>query len=62
MHNDFIFMTDFNGSKYKIDYDGHSISHVESGYHKQRPITVLLKPSRTLVEVLVVFPIRWGFA
>jgi len=46
MHNDFIFMTDFNGSKYKIDYDGNSISHVESGYHKQRPITVLLKPSR----------------
>lgn len=44
MHEDFISMTDFNGSKYKIDYDGNSISYVESGFHKQKPITVLMKP------------------
>jgi hypothetical protein len=30
MHNDFISLTDFNGSKYKIDYEGNSISYEES--------------------------------
>lgn len=44
MHEDFISMTDFNGSKYKIDYDGNSISYVESAYHTQKSITVLMKP------------------
>ena len=44
MHVDFISMTDFNGSKYKIDYDGNSISYEESDYHKQKPITDLMKP------------------
>lgn len=43
MHEDFISMTDFNGSKYKIDYDGNSISYEDSGYHKQKPISVLMK-------------------
>jgi len=46
MHDDFIAMTDFNGSKYKIDYDGKSISYEESNYHKQKPITVLMKPKK----------------
>jgi len=44
MHKDFISMTDFNGSKYKIDYEGNSISYEESAYHKQKPISVLMKP------------------
>jgi hypothetical protein len=30
MHDDFISLTDFNGSKYKIDYEGNSISYEES--------------------------------
>ena len=46
MHDNSISLTDFNGSKYKIDYDGNCISYVESGYYKQKPVTVLLKPSR----------------
>ncbi len=47
MHEDYIALTDFNGSKYKIDYNGNSISYEESDYHKQKPMTVLMKPQKT---------------
>lgn len=46
MHPNHITLTDFNGSKYKIDYDGNSLSYEESDYHKQEPVTVLLKPAK----------------
>jgi hypothetical protein len=46
MHDNYIALTDFNGSEYKIDYDGKSIDYKESDYHKQEPITVLMKPKK----------------
>lgn len=46
MHDTYIALTDFNGSTYKIDYDGNSLDYKESDYHKQEPITVLMKPQK----------------
>jgi hypothetical protein len=46
MHDTYIALTDFNGSTYKIDYDGKSLDYNESDYHKQKPITVLMKPKK----------------
>ena len=46
MHDTYIALTDFNGSEYKIDYDGKSLDYKESDYHKQEPITVLMKPKK----------------
>ncbi len=46
MHDTYIALTDFNGSTYKIDYDGNSIDYRESNYHKLEPITVLSKPKK----------------
>jgi len=46
MHDTYIALTDFNGSTYKIDYNGNSIGYKESNYHKQEPITVLLKSKK----------------
>jgi hypothetical protein len=46
MHDTYIALTDFNGSKYKIDYDGNSLDYIESDYHKQEPIAVLMKPQK----------------
>ena len=40
-------MTDFNGGNYKIDYDGNnSLNYEESDYHKQKPVTVLMKSQK----------------
>jgi hypothetical protein len=46
MHENHIELMDFNGSKYKIDYDGNTIEYIESDYHKQEPVTVWLKPQK----------------
>ena len=46
MHDTYIALTDFNGSTYKIDYDGKSLDYNESDYHKKEPITVLRKPKK----------------
>ena len=46
MHDTYISLTDFNGSKYRIDYNGNSIAYEESDYHKQKPVTVYLKPGK----------------
>lgn len=46
MHDDFIELTDFNGSKYKIDYNGETINYEPSGYSKQEPVTVYLKSQK----------------
>ena len=46
MFDNYIALTDFNGSTYKIDYDGKTLDHQESDYHNQKPMTVLLKPQR----------------
>ncbi len=44
MHDTYIALTDFNGSTYKIDYDGKTLDYNESDYYHQKPITVLVKP------------------
>jgi len=46
MHDSYIAMTDFNGSKYKIDYDGNSIENEKSDYHTQAPVTVVMKTQK----------------
>jgi hypothetical protein len=46
MCDDFIELTDFNGSRYKIDYDGNEIEHNESDYYKRPAIPVTLKPRK----------------
>jgi hypothetical protein len=46
MHDTYIALTDFNGSRYKIDYDGNSLDYQKSDYHKQEPICVLMKPQK----------------
>lgn len=46
MHDDFIELTDFNGSKYKIDYDGKTIDYEPLDYHKQEAIPVYLKSQK----------------
>ena len=46
MYDTYIALTDFNGSTYKIDYDGKSLDFNESDYHKKEPITVLMKPKK----------------
>jgi len=46
MHDTYIALTDFNGSTYKIDYDGNSIDYHESDYCKQEPIEELMKPKK----------------
>lgn len=46
MYENYIAMTDFNGSKYKIDYDGKTFHYEESDYHKQKPVTILMKPQK----------------
>ncbi|HEY0067256.1 MAG TPA: hypothetical protein VGB46_07835 [Flavisolibacter sp.] len=43
MHDDHIALTDFNGNKYKIDYNGEHISYEPSDYHTQEPVPVILK-------------------
>lgn len=46
MHDTYIALTDFNGSTYKVDYDGNSIDYKESNYYKQEPVTVFIKPKK----------------
>jgi hypothetical protein len=46
MHDNFIELTDFNGSKYRIDYNGETINYKPSDYHKQEPVTVYLKSQK----------------
>jgi hypothetical protein len=46
MCNDFIELTDFNGSRYKIDYDGNEIEHNESDYYTKPAIPVIMKPRK----------------
>lgn len=43
MYNDHIALRDFNGSTYKIGYDGKTIGHFPSAYQQQKPVTVFLK-------------------
>ena len=46
MRDDFIELTDFNGSKYRIDYNGKTIDTEPSDYHTQEPVTVYLKSQK----------------
>jgi hypothetical protein len=46
MFDTHIALTDFNGSKYKIDYDGNTLSYDESDYYKQSSITVYLNTKK----------------
>ena len=46
MYENYIAMTDFNGGNYKIDYDGNTLNYEESDYHKQKPVTVLMKSQK----------------
>jgi len=46
MHDTYITLTDFNGSTYKIDYDGKTIEHNESDYYSKEPITILMKTQK----------------
>lgn len=46
MHEDFIELTDFNGSKYRIDYNGETINYEPSDYHKQEPVPVYSKTQK----------------
>lgn len=46
MFDTYIALTDFNGSTYKIDYNGKTIDHNESDYYSKEPITVLIKPQK----------------
>lgn len=46
MHDNFIELMDFNGSSYKIDYDGKTIDYNESDYYKQKPATIYLKKQK----------------
>lgn len=43
MFDTHIALTDFNGSTYKIDYDGKTIEHNESDNYSKEPDTVLIK-------------------
>ncbi len=46
MFDTHIALTDFNGSTYKIDYDGKTIDYNKSDYYNKEPITVLMKPQK----------------
>jgi hypothetical protein len=46
MHDNFIELTDFNGSKYRIDYNGQSISYEPSGYYSQQPVTARIRTNK----------------
>jgi len=46
MHDTYISLTDFSGSEYVIDYNGKPLDYKESDHHKQKPITVLMKPKK----------------
>jgi hypothetical protein len=46
LHENYIELMDFNGSAYKIDYNGKTINYNESNYHKQEPVTVYLKSQK----------------
>ncbi|MEI6950543.1 hypothetical protein V9K67_25390 [Paraflavisolibacter sp. H34] len=46
MHDDFIELTDFNGSKYRIDYNGQTINYELSDYYYQQPVAVIMKPQK----------------
>jgi hypothetical protein len=46
MFDTYIALTDFNGSTYKIDYDGKTIAYMPSDYHSQVPIPVVLKSKK----------------
>lgn len=46
MHDDYIELMDFNGSRYKIDYDGKTLDYQESHYYRQEPVTAYMKPQK----------------
>ena len=46
MRESHIALTDFNGSKYRIDYDGNSLDYIESDYLLQEPITILMESKK----------------
>jgi len=46
MHDTYISLIDFNGSKYKIDYNGNTIAYEEADHHKHKPVTVYLQPEK----------------
>jgi hypothetical protein len=47
MLNNCITAKDFNGSIYKIDYDGKTIKYSESNSYKKEPVTVLFKSKKS---------------
>jgi hypothetical protein len=46
MYDNYIALTDFNGSTYRIDYDGKTIDYSASDYHAQVPVPVILKTKK----------------
>ena len=46
MHDTYISMTDFNGSNYKIDYNGKTIDYEKSNYHNEKAVTLYLKSKK----------------
>ena len=46
MHDTYISLIDFNGNKYKIDYNGKTISYVKAGHHMHKPMAVYLKQEK----------------
>lgn len=46
MHGDFIDLTDFNGGKYRINYNGETIHYEPSDYYNQEPVPVYLKSQK----------------
>jgi len=46
MHDTYIDLTDFNGSTYRIDYNGNTIEFNKSAKYKEKPIAAMLKPKK----------------
>ena len=46
MYDDYIALSDFNGSTYKIDYNGMEINYVKADYYKQKPVKLSLKSEK----------------
>lgn len=46
MFDTYIALTDFNGSTYKIDFEGKTIDYIASDYHSQAPVPMVLKPNK----------------
>jgi hypothetical protein len=46
MHDSYIDLTDFNGSTYRIDYDGNTIDHKESAKYKQEKLIEVMAKTK----------------